>query len=87
MGYLLLCASLLKEHRFEDFDQLSGVIIDNPPAIDDVEDVMKFKGIQMTLHQMRHWVANNELSLIDNPDFDPVRVLFPEKSAGVSNKS
>ncbi|MCM1070730.1 MAG: hypothetical protein NC210_00205 [[Clostridium] fimetarium] len=77
MGYLLLCASLLKEHRFADLDQLSSVILANPPQIADIEDVMKFKGIQLTLQQMRILASHEAYALIDEPGFDPARQLFP----------
>jgi len=77
MGYLLLCSSLLKQHRFDDLDQLSSVILSNPPSIPDMEDIMKFKGIQLTLQQMRILAQNEAYTLIDDPDFDPVRQIFP----------
>ncbi len=80
MGYLLLCASLLKQHRFGDLDQLSSVILANPPEIPDMEDIMKFKGIQLTLQQMRILAQHEAYTLIDDPDFDPVRQLFPFSS-------
>lgn len=77
MGYLLLCSSLLKLHRFGDLDQLSSVILSNPPEIPDMEDIMKFKGIQLTLQQMRILAQHEAYALIDDPDFDPVRQVFP----------
>ena len=82
MGYLLLCASLLKQHRFGDLDQLSSVILANPPEIPDMEDIMKFKGIQLTLQQMRILAQHKAYALIDDPDFDPVRQLFPFSTPG-----
>ncbi|MDE7142430.1 MAG: hypothetical protein K2O33_06030 [Muribaculaceae bacterium] len=77
MGYLLLCSSLLKEHRFDDLEQLSSVILSNPPEISDMEDIMKFKGIQLTLQQMRILAQHKAYALIDDAGFDPVRQLFP----------
>lgn len=77
MGYLLLCSSLLRLHRFGDLDQLSSVILSNPPEIPDMEDIMKFKGIQLTLQQMRILAQHEAYALIDDPDFDPVRQVFP----------
>ncbi len=77
MGYMLLCASLLKEHRFTDLDQLSSVILSNPPEITDIDDIMKFKGIQLTLQQMRILASHEAYALIDDPGFDPARQLFP----------
>ena len=38
---------------------------------------MKFKGIQLTLQQMRILAQNEAYTLIDDPDFDPVRQIFP----------
>ncbi len=38
---------------------------------------MKFKGIQLTLQQMRLLASHEAYALIDEPGFDPARQLFP----------
>jgi len=71
MAYLLLAASYLMSHEFDAAQQVCNLLLAAPPSPDNIDDHIRWKGIQVTLSFIRN-LAKDENPAINQPGFDPV---------------
>lgn len=77
-AYLLLCASYLKAGYYEEAITMSDMMLRTPPAPRDIEESIRWKGMQVILKFIKK-LAHNPSLIPDDPKFDPITFEIPSQ--------
>lgn len=70
-AYLLLAASYLKAGYFKEAISISDLMLKDPPRPSDMEESIRWRGMQISLQLIRNMAMHPEL-IPDDDDFDPL---------------
>ena len=70
-AYLLLAASYLKSGYFNEAISISELMLKDPPKPSDIEESIRWRGMQISLQLIRNMAMHPEL-IPEDDDFDPL---------------
>lgn len=72
MAYLMLAASYLMEKEYDAAEKVCNLLLASPPSPDNIDDHLRWKGMQVTLSFIRNLAKSGGNPAISQPDFDPI---------------
>lgn len=75
-AYLLLASSYLMAGLYDEAVKICELMLNDPPAASDLEEHLRWKGMQLTLTFIRN-LAKEPALIPDRKDFDPITFRIP----------